>query len=74
MAITTGTVASINVMPDSGTSPVHTWACVAVLPQGSTTEETFILWYESVMVFTPPGEWIARTSTLSLLGDALLNS
>ncbi len=73
MATVTGTVASINVESNSGGSPVSTWACVAVVPQGTTTQETFILWAEAVTVFTPPGQWIARSSALSLLRDALIN-
>jgi len=73
MATVTGTVASINVLPNSGGTPASTWAKVNVLPQGSTTQETFVLWSESVAVFTPPAQWIARTSALSLLRDALLN-
>jgi len=73
MATVTGTVASINVLPNSGGTPASTWAKVNLLPQGSTTQETFVLWSESVAVFTPPAQWIARTSALSLLRDALLN-
>ena len=73
MATVTGTVASIIVIPNSGGTPVATSACVNVLPQGSTNPELFILWSESVAVFTPPAQWIARTSALSLLRDALIN-
>ena len=73
MATVTGTVASISVMPDTGVSPAFTNAKVVVVPQGSTTPETFQLWYEEATIFTPPAQWIARTSALSLLRDALLN-
>ena len=43
------------------------------LPSAGSTRAVFILWSESVAVFTPPAQWIARTSALSLLRDALIN-
>ena len=70
MATVTGTVTSIQVVPDNGLVPVTTYACVAV---GGQTGETLILWMEPVTVFTPPGQWIARSSALSLLRDLLIN-
>jgi hypothetical protein len=73
MATITGTVASIDVLPNSGGTPASTWAKVNVIPKGLTKPEIFVLWSESVAVFTPPAQWIARTSALSLLRDALIN-
>lgn len=72
-ATVTGTLAQISVVPDSGGSPVGTWAKVVVNDQVTKKQETFILWSESVNQFTPPSQWIARISSLSLLRDAFVN-
>jgi hypothetical protein len=73
MATVTGTVASIGVIPDTGVTGPTTGAKVVLVEQGTTTQETFTLWFEAATVFTPPPQWIARTSALSLLRDALIN-
>jgi hypothetical protein len=72
MATVTGTVASILILPSSGGTPGSTFAKVNIVPQGMTKPETFVLWSESVAVFTPPARWIARSAALSLLRDARL--
>ncbi len=76
MASITGTVASIEAMPyaQGFTSPL-TAAKVVVVEQGTTTRETFTLWYEGAafVASSDTPRWIARISALSLLRDALLN-